>query len=70
MANGIDKMGRIHVHLSLDVATALDVGKRHGEPVILEVSAGEMHKQGYKFYISKNNVWLTDKVPVEFLKKM
>lgn len=26
-----------------------------------------MHDAGYKFYLSKNGVWLTDEVPAEFI---
>lgn len=40
---GLEKMRRHHVHLSPDVATATQVGSRHGRPVIFEVEAGGMH---------------------------
>lgn len=60
---GIKKMNRLHVHLSNDFETALQVGRRHGNPVILKVNTGKMSKDGYKFYLSENGVWLTDYVP-------
>lgn len=70
----IDKQGlisksRLYVHLSKDENTAIKVGQRHGEPVLYIVQAGEMYKDGYKFYLSKNGVWLTKEVPVKYLKK-
>jgi hypothetical protein len=58
---------RTHVHLSPDEQTALQVGRRHGQPVVLLVRAREMGQAGYHFYLSANGVWLTEKVPVEYL---
>jgi putative RNA 2'-phosphotransferase len=67
-ATRLEKRDRQHVHLSRDVETAIQVGSRHGKPAVFNVLAGEMHKNGYVFYLSENKVWLTDVVPVEFLK--
>jgi putative RNA 2'-phosphotransferase len=64
---GLDRMRRHHVHLSPDTQTAFRVGSRHGKAVVLEVAAFEMHQQGFVFYRSENNVWLTDAVPPAFL---
>lgn len=66
---GLEKKNRHHVHLSTDVSTALAVGSRYGKPVLLTVAAGEMYTDGYNFYVSDNNVWLTDHVPVKYLKQ-
>lgn len=66
-AKGLDKGSRHHVHLSKDEATARKVGSRRGKPVILRVEAGRMHRDGYKFYLSANGVWLTDAVPAKYL---
>jgi putative RNA 2'-phosphotransferase len=65
---GIEKRSRNHVHLSLDIDTAIKVGQRHGKPVIFEVASGQMYEDGFKFFISENNVWLTDQVPSKYLK--
>lgn len=67
--DGLIPKSRMYVHLSADVETAINVGKRHGEPVIYLVDSGEMYRQGYKFYRSANGVWLVSDVPVEFLTK-
>lgn len=66
---GLEKRNRHHVHLSMDVNTALAVGSRYGRPVLLIVSAGEMYTDGYSFYVSDNKVWLTEHVPVKYLKQ-
>lgn len=63
-------MSRLYVHLSKDIETALKVGKRHGTPVILKIHSGDMCKDGYKFYLSENGVWLTEKVDVKYFEVM
>ena len=60
---------RLYVHLSRDRETALKVGQRHGKPVLYIVKAGEMYRDGYKFFLSKNGVWLTKEVPIKYLMK-
>ena len=56
-------------HLSKDLDTAVKVGQRHGKPLIYEVSALDMYRDGYKFFISANGVWLTKEVPARYLNK-
>ena len=65
--HGLLKMQRHHVHLSEDIDTAMAVGQRHGKVVVLEIQSGEMHRHGYNFYRSTNQVWLTDTVPPQFI---
>lgn len=67
LSTGLNKGSRHQVHLSADINTAISVGKRHGKPVVLEVAAQKMHKDGYAFFVSENNVWLTDNVPPGYL---
>jgi putative RNA 2'-phosphotransferase len=67
LENGLFPKSRLYVHLSEDIDTAMGVGARHGEPVVWCVDAGAMHKQGFIFYKSVNGVWLTERVPNEFL---
>ncbi|WP_044642631.1 RNA 2'-phosphotransferase [Risungbinella massiliensis] len=64
---GLVKGRRQHVHLSHDVVTAIQVGRRHGDPVVLKVLAKDMMDNGYLFYVSDNGVWLTDHVPSVYL---
>lgn len=66
-SGGLNSAKRQHVHLSPDPETAIKVGRRHGRPVVLRVSSGLMHNQGFIFYRADNGVWLTDHVPRDFL---
>jgi putative RNA 2'-phosphotransferase len=67
LSEGIKKMSRHHVHLSIDIETARKVGARHGIPAILTVAAAAMQGDGYTFYCSENKVWLVDFVPPNYL---
>ncbi len=67
LKNGILPMSRQFVHLSKDIPTAIQVGKRHGKPVIFKIDSEEMFNQGYKFYLSENKIWLTNFIPPEFI---
>ena len=64
---GLIKRQRHHVHLSSDEATAIKVGQRHGKPVVLTIHAQEMYDSGFAFFLSDNQVWLTDHVPVQYI---
>lgn len=68
LKSGLNKRKRHHVHLSQDIKTATAVGKRHGEPFIFEVAAKAMYNDKFEFFLSENNVWLTDNVPPKYLK--
>ncbi|UZT96330.1 RNA 2'-phosphotransferase [Chryseobacterium fluminis] len=67
LRNGIEKRNRQHVHLSQDKETATRVGMRHGKPVILIIRTKEMSEDGIAFYLSENNVWLTDFVDAKYV---
>ena len=64
---GLLKMERHHVHLSAETKMTLEVGARHGKPVLLTILAGEMHREGHVFCRSTNGVWLVDHVPPQCL---
>ncbi|MFA6234681.1 MAG: RNA 2'-phosphotransferase [Bacteroidota bacterium] len=68
MTEGIKKMSRQHVHLSADAQTARKVGNRRGVGYVFRVDTRKMHEDGFLFYLSENKVWLTDRVPPEYLK--
>jgi putative RNA 2'-phosphotransferase len=65
---GLLKGGRHHVHLSEQEATAVAVGRRYGRPVILSIASGAMHADGHLFFRSANGVWLTEHIPVRYIK--
>lgn len=67
---GLLPRGRLYVHLSSDTETAKKVGARHGTPVIYRVASGKMARDGFAFFLSVNQVWLTPMVPAEYLEKM
>lgn len=69
MSSGLCRMSRQHVHLSADEATAMQVGsRRKGDTAILRISAREMWNDGFKFWLSRNNVWLTESVPPQYIQ--
>jgi putative RNA 2'-phosphotransferase len=70
LKDGLIRGKRHHVHLSKDVETATKVGARRGKPVILKVDAGRMHRDGHKYLLSANGVWLTDAVPPVYLSRI
>lgn len=64
---GLQPQSRLYVHLSSDVDTAFNVGSRHGVPVVYQIDAERMTADGFKFYKSKNGVWLAHDVPPKYL---
>lgn len=71
-SKGLDKMRRLHVHLTDDKSIAFSVGKRYAKyknPVILKINSAAMYADGFKFYLSENGVWLTDNVPLKYIEK-
>lgn len=67
---GLKPKSRLYVHLSKDIATAVNVGKRHGEPVVYAIDTAKMYQDGFKFYESANKVWLTKSVPTKYMMKL
>ena len=64
---GLKPQTRQFVHLSTDIETATQVGKRRGVAVVLRIETTEMTQKGHTFYLSENGVWLTKHVPPEYL---
>ena len=69
MDQGLDKRSRQYVHLSPDIETATRVGGRRGQPVILKIAAASMHSDGFRFFCSANGVWLTERVPPQYISR-
>jgi putative RNA 2'-phosphotransferase len=65
--DGLQRMGRHDVNLSAETKVTLQVGGRHGKPVLLIIRAGDMHRAGHVFRCSANGVWLVNQVPPEFI---
>lgn len=65
---GLVPMARQYVHLSTEVATAAEVGRRKSStPVVLWVRADEAYERGVRFLRGNEMVWLAEAVPAEFL---
>ncbi|MDS0526746.1 RNA 2'-phosphotransferase [Clostridium sp. SHJSY1] len=65
---GLQPKGRQYVHLSADIETAFQVGKRHdNKPVLLMIDAKKAWKDGIKFYLGNDKVWLADYVPSKYI---
>ena len=67
LEQGLIPKTRLYVHLSKDLETAKLVGLRHGTPVVFTVQSGEMYRHGIRFCRSENGVWLTERVPSQYL---
>ena len=66
---GLIAKSRQYVHLSNNTFTAHKVGLRHGgKTIIYIIAANAMYKNGFKFYVSENGVWLTDHVPSVYIR--
>ena len=66
---GLLSMKRQYVHLSEDVETAIDVGKRRdATPVIIEVVSSLAHNEGVSFFHAYDTIWLVEHVPSKYLK--
>ena len=66
---GLLPQGRQYVHLSMDIETAGNVGKRHDDkPCILTIDAINAWNEGIKFYLGNEKVWLADAIPSRFIK--
>lgn len=70
LKEGLTKQKRHHVHMSETQKTAMSVGTRYGKPVLLKVDSKQMHKDGFEFFKTENEVWLVYKVPIKYLMKM
>ncbi len=56
---GLLPMGRQFVHLSTDVPTAIQVGRRHGDSVVvLDINSARAFTDGVDFYQGNDSTWL------------
>lgn len=67
LQQGLLKGKRHHVHLSTNIETMIQVGMRHGKPVVLAIDAARMYADGVEFFVTGNDVWLTDHVSPQYL---
>lgn len=69
---GLKHQKRQYVHLSSTVETAIKVAQRRKNKthIVLEVRALDAYKEGVKFYKAKEDVYLSDDIPPQFLRVM
>ncbi|MDE5566324.1 MAG: RNA 2'-phosphotransferase, partial [Anaeroplasmataceae bacterium] len=69
LKTGLKPMSRQYVHLSVDMDTAYQVGKRRDEtPILLEINTTKAMEDGICFYQGNDKVWLCDGVPSQYIK--
>lgn len=67
----INRMSRHAVHLVADESIAWKSATRWNRtPIVLMISARDMHNAGYEFGCSDNDVWCTKEVPVRYIIKI
>lgn len=64
---GLHSGNRQYVHLSVTRDDAIAVGQRHGRPVVLTIHSLKMFEEGISFYQSESGIWLTKRVPPEYI---
>ena len=68
---GLEPMGRQFVHLSTDLETAVQVGRRKApEPQLLVIDSGAAYGAGVQFRVGNEVVWLAEAVPAEFVEPL
>jgi putative RNA 2'-phosphotransferase len=70
LRDGLRPGGRQYVHLSPSIATAREVGARHGRPVVLHVDAGRAAADGVVFRRGNADTWLTDELDPRYLRRV
>lgn len=69
--SGLLKTSGDYVQLSIDEQDAAIRGHlsspRHSEVNMIPIRSLDMYKAGFKFYLTKNMMWLTDHVPAEYI---
>ena len=68
LKEGLKKQQRHHVHLSTNIPLMLEVARRRGKASLIEIDAKQMHQDGYEFYVTENDVWLSEHIPPQYIK--
>lgn len=67
-SGAILKMDRHAVHMQSEIAAAWKSGARwHKNPVVLVIDAKAMYEAGFAIGCTGNDVWCTEKVPIEYV---
>ena len=67
-SGAVHKMKRHAVHMQADIVKARQSARRwHKIPVVLEIDAAAMARDGFCFGVTENAVWCTEAVPVQYI---
>jgi putative RNA 2'-phosphotransferase len=68
MREGLKSGSRQYVHLSQDIDTAFQVGRRRDRnPAVLAIIAKSAYNDGISFYFGNETVWLSDDIPSQYI---
>ncbi len=70
IVQGLKSKQRQYVHLSETIDMAKEIGARHGTPFIIEIETKKLVDNGWDFYKTEQDVWLTSEIPVKYLSFM
>ncbi len=63
LREGLKPMKRRYVHATTSIENALETGRRHGEPVVLEINIDCLKRHGIPVYRASKEVYLIPYVP-------
>ncbi len=68
MKTGLIPKRRQYVHLSIDIGTAMQVGRRRDKDcVVLRIDAKKAYNDDIRFYQGSGEVWLADSIKPEYI---
>ena len=70
LENGLKSGQRQYLHLSDSISIAKEIGGRHGKPFVIEIETKQLLEEGWKFYKTEQNIWLTSDIPAKYLSFM
>ncbi|MGJ8656637.1 MAG: RNA 2'-phosphotransferase [Akkermansiaceae bacterium] len=70
LQEGLKKQQRHHVHMSENIPLMLEVARRRGQPRLIEINAKKMHEEGHQFFVTENQVWLSEYIPTKFIRQI
>jgi putative RNA 2'-phosphotransferase len=69
LREGLLRMRRQYVHLSVDLDTAIETGKRRDKtPAVIQINSKKAYQDGVVFYKGSDKVWLSDNLLPKYLK--
>lgn len=69
LREGLLRMKRQYVHLSVDLDTAIETGKRRDKtPAVIQINSKKAYQDGILFYKGSDKVWLSDNLLPKYLR--